>query len=465
MYETKVLEAREIPESTRKHMPEGDFAGKGRSFPIETPEDVHAAAQSIGRAGADNHDADTLKSNIQRIAKRKGPEFEAKLPEAWKDAKVDACEVRMTDKGQRLAVRLNAVDGLVRVPLAKLGNFVKGAQKFAITRRTLSDIVSNFNKRKADTVIDYEHASEEPEVAQGGAVPAAGWIKAVEDAPDADGVLYGQAEFTPRAAKMIGDKEYRYMSPVIDWGARNKQTGEAQGATLTSAALTNRPFLDAMPAIAMSDAGGWKEIAHGDAGVIRKEQRAVKVIMTDRVARTVRVVNDDNTEQTLTVEGLEAAPRVIKLSDVTRNAEGVLDFNALQTGDGVLIAGEVFGAMTAQRELDAAVAEGKITPAQWPHFAKIAMSDLPTFREIVKGLPKQVDTTEHGIGGGEGAGGGAGVSELDKVEALIVSLADAKVKADPKLQYHDAVKLVASERPDLNKRRTQLQRPAVAGSR
>lgn len=116
-YETQVLEGRDIPESARQHMQEADFAGKGRSFPIETPEDVHAAAQSIGRAGADNHDPATLKANIKRIAKRKGPKFEARLPESWKDGAVEACEVHMSDRGQRLSVRLSG-GRLTMIPIS-----------------------------------------------------------------------------------------------------------------------------------------------------------------------------------------------------------------------------------------------------------------------------------------------------------------------------------------------------------
>jgi len=67
----------------RDKIPAEDFAGRGRSFPIVTPEDVGHAARSIGRAGADNHGPDTLKANIKRIARRKGPKFVAKLPDEW----------------------------------------------------------------------------------------------------------------------------------------------------------------------------------------------------------------------------------------------------------------------------------------------------------------------------------------------------------------------------------------------
>ena len=377
------------------------------------------------------------------------------------DVLLAACEVStaMSDKGPRYLVKLAEVGaGLMRVPLARLGRFVKGSQKFAITTQTMSDLVANFRKRQADTVIDYEHASEFPETAQGQPVPAAGWIKAVEDKPDTDGVLYGNAEFTPRAQEMIKTGEYRYMSPVINWGARDKGTGEAQGATLTSAALTNRPFLEAMPALALSDR--WSEIDRGGAAMNdRREKRVMKVILADRAAGTVRVTNDDGTESTVLLEGLEAAPKVVRLSDVKRNAEGVLDFQALPTEGGVLIAGEVFQAMSAQQELDAAVRAGKITPAQRPHYEKLALSDLPTFRAIVAGLPVQVDLSERGLGAGEGKG----ATELDKIQGAINAKVKEAMAANPKLQHHEALKLVASENPDLDKRYTQLSRQRMTG--
>lgn len=59
----------------------GDFAGKGRSFPILKPGDVMAAVRSMGRAGADNHSTPTLKAHIIAIAKRKG--WTKYLPKAW----------------------------------------------------------------------------------------------------------------------------------------------------------------------------------------------------------------------------------------------------------------------------------------------------------------------------------------------------------------------------------------------
>jgi hypothetical protein len=145
--------------------------------------------------------------------------------------------------------RGNAKTRLHEIPIALTGTWVKGDHKFSITRQDLADMLSNFEKRKNEqVVIDYEHASEVPEVARGGPVPAAGWIHALSLVPSpngrgagGEGELKALVEWTPDAEEMIRKGQYRFFSPAIDWGARDKETGEPQGATLTSGALTNHP--------------------------------------------------------------------------------------------------------------------------------------------------------------------------------------------------------------------------------
>jgi hypothetical protein len=192
----------------------------------------------------------------------------------------------------------------------------------------------------------------------------------------------------------------------------------------------------------------------------QKESKVAKVMMADRAARTVRVMADDGTESTLTVEGLEAQPKAVRLSEVKRDGEGKFDFTSLPHDGDVLIAGEVIHAMQVQGELDAAVKDGKITPAQRPHFERLALSDLPAFREIVKTMPKQVDTTERGHSGGGAAGG---IGELSQVEARLFAAVAEKQKGRPEMQYHEALKLVASEQPELNRRYTELVRKRTMG--
>jgi hypothetical protein len=72
---------RDISADERKAIPAADFAGPDRTFPIAQPEDVAGAARSVRRAA----DSDAVKAKIISIAKRKGADFEAQLPEAWKD--------------------------------------------------------------------------------------------------------------------------------------------------------------------------------------------------------------------------------------------------------------------------------------------------------------------------------------------------------------------------------------------
>lgn len=75
------LNERFISKKERDAASSSDFAGKGKSFPILKPEDVGAALQSLGRAGADNHSVATIRANIIKIAKAKG--FE--LPKSAQD--------------------------------------------------------------------------------------------------------------------------------------------------------------------------------------------------------------------------------------------------------------------------------------------------------------------------------------------------------------------------------------------
>lgn len=131
-----------------------------------------------------------------------------------------------------------------------IGVRYKGDQKFDITRALLSDVVANFRKRDTGELpVDYDHGSL---TAAGQPAPAAGWIKAIDGAPDASGVLWGDVEWTDRASHYIAAKEYKYISPVLAAGVDNK-TGQPQGWTLLSAALTNTPVLQGMPALILSE--------------------------------------------------------------------------------------------------------------------------------------------------------------------------------------------------------------------
>jgi len=97
----------------------------------------------------------------------------------------------------------------------------------------------------ADIPIDYDHQllwSRQ----NGQPAPASGWIK--EFQARADGI-WGRVEWTPRAAELLRDKEYRYLSPVF----MHDQAGSV--TRLAFAALSNIPNLE-LAALASQLPGG-----------------------------------------------------------------------------------------------------------------------------------------------------------------------------------------------------------------
>jgi hypothetical protein len=172
--------------------------------------------------------------------------------------------------------------GLIRIPIAVTGDW-KGAEKgFSIGLDDLNEIRENFAKKPTGEInVDYEHASEVP-FGTGGPVLSAGRITKLDEpeqfekkvsgvrgqvSGEAPGtrhlapgtyILWGWYEPTDRARQLIASREYRYISPAIRWGARDKVTGKATGTVLTSVALVNKPFLEEMPEIhlcEMQDSG------------------------------------------------------------------------------------------------------------------------------------------------------------------------------------------------------------------
>ena len=259
--------------------------------------------------------------------------------------------------------------------------------RFEITRSTLTDIVKNFRKRGADTVIDYEHASEFPDAAKGQPIPAAGWFKSLDNGPDEKGILWGSAEFTPRARDLVRSREYKYLSPVIDYDARDKITGSKQGATLLSMAMTNRPFLEAMPAIAMREVDGRRCDTH-------------------QMTTTIRV--EDIQRLNAAIDGMAARlanPGRLTLTNAMRVLKGQYP--------------DLFAARDA-------LVSGRLAAVEIPYeFSGGVLRATATDR--IRNL------------------------SLDQAKAAMCREIVYKQSLNPKLSYAEAWKLVASERPDLLK--------------
>lgn len=341
-------------------------------------------------------------------------------------------------------------DGLVHVPVLMLGNWVQGTKPVAITPDLVDQIVKNFSAQKVDVPLSYEHTIEHPAIAQGQPIPAAGWLKELDDGPDSNGVLWGWAELTAEARGLIQSREYKYLSPAYATKYPNHKTGQDQGATLLSLALTNRPFLP-MPAVTCSAAvsesspasAGKKEkkmlfkktkvspitsgeqkgnllVEHSDipakdgdgndqqfvadpsevqkamsdAGygmtdVAASREGIAKICLLSGVSGATAITPEVVGAITVKVGAAASAPKVITMSAVP-SVDGKRDYLRIAVPEGAAVDGEVFRAMQADAELSAAVREGKILPAQRENFEKIALRDIELFRAMVAGMTPQV---------------------------------------------------------------------------
>jgi hypothetical protein len=90
IYTELPLYERFISKAERDKTPEENFAGKGKSFPINKPGDVPAAVHAMGRAGSANYGMAQLKANIIRIAKKMG--WTKYLPKTWRGDSTSSTE-------------------------------------------------------------------------------------------------------------------------------------------------------------------------------------------------------------------------------------------------------------------------------------------------------------------------------------------------------------------------------------
>ena len=398
--------------------------------------------------------------------------------------------------------------GLIRVPLAVTGKWVRGQTEFTITRADLESIVRNFRERQNGEInVDYDHASEMPEVAAGGPVPSAGRIVRLDAPEPARGsgfgfrgsgpespvpnpetrlILYGWFEPTPRARELLRNREYRFISPAIEWGARSKRTGKPQGTTLTSVALTNRPFLEELPQIRLSDPAfqpveeNENRNAKSETRQSKPANRAVRVgspvsnfqlpvsnqggsmkhvtlsVHEGRIHITHEELKDQFYFEPSDLDSLGAlreAPR--EASAATLSESGAITYAQARAllseadAEGKFIsATEVFRAQ-AEHELEEAVRAGKILPRQRDDWRRIALSDLPTFRKLMSAQKPVVPLAPVGL---------AGTPPAD-VQAQVKFLAAQRMR-ERQITFGQALSDLGREQPDL----VQQYRRAVSGN-
>ena len=414
-----------------------------------------------------------------------------------------------------------AANHLVRVPLAVTGKWMRGTAPFAITRRDLEEIVRNFRERQNGEInVDYDHASEMPEVAAGGPVPSAGRIVKLDPpeglgtrdwglgksnprtqhlvpspqplAPSTRFILWGWFEPTERARALLKNREYRFISPAIDWAARSKSTGRPQGTTLTSVALTNRPFLEELPQIRLSDPAyrpveetehrktkseirkATDDVAAAFRPPCRAEARRYSTNFDFRISRTggimkqvnlsiedgkIKLAHEDfQDEYFVSPEEMKKALKAIGLEPeamlaaafselgIEPGARAGQEINLTQAGallseaeaSGKSIPAVDFFRARVEQELDEAVRSGKVLPRQRDDWRKMALADFPTFRKIVGAQKTQVPLRPVGFSG-------AGPAD---VQSQVKFLAEQRMR-ERGVTFGQALSDIGREQPDL----------------
>jgi len=111
----------------------------------------------------------------------------------------------------------------------------------------------------ADAAADrYDHLSDEPAKPVDG--KAAGWVQDLQ-VRDGGQTMWCLPKWTRRAAELIANGEYRFVSPYFLVDYLDKASGQRIGPTLKAVAITNRPFLEGMETDPGAADVGWKRDA------------------------------------------------------------------------------------------------------------------------------------------------------------------------------------------------------------
>ncbi len=130
---------------------------------------------------------------------------------------------------------------LKTIKLAPAGEVQSLRGTFIVDKESGRLAQAEFEEHGVEIPIDYEHRTLSTELA-----PAAGWIKRIwfEEGKG----LMAAVEWTEEGAKMIRSKQYKYLSPVVLVRKTDRKV-----VAVHSAALTNKPAIPGMEALAASE--------------------------------------------------------------------------------------------------------------------------------------------------------------------------------------------------------------------
>lgn len=249
-----------------------------------------------------------------------------------------------------------------------------------------------------DMMVDYDHQSALAAVpGVGGTARASGWIKTGTLTAEADGI-WAEVDWTELAAAAIENKEYRYHSP---WFFRHPETGRI--TRIRNAGLTNSPNLD-LPALASAQGG-----ASGES------EPMTQIALAPLVTALALPASAGEAEVLAAIGGLKDKAQAGET--VLASARTTLGLGADADGEAVLAAvgSAVEGAKAGEPDpakfvpigalkdvqdqlaeireekvlatVDAAVSDGKLTPAQKDWAVRLGKKDIAELQSFLGNAP------------------------------------------------------------------------------
>lgn len=243
--------------------------------------------------------------------------------------------------GKTMILSLNGENAPEWIQLLPPGEIVSGRDGRKWKNPNPAAVVAAFEANMAPIPIDYEHSTMlKPKV--GEPAPAAGWVEKMEVR---DGSIWGNARWTPKAAEMVKNGEYRFVSPVLVY---EKKSGVI--VAIDSIGLTNKHNLHLAALNAQQEEDmDWSELLKllGLSSDATPEQasNAIKRLQTDLA--TAR-----NTQNPPALEKFVPRADYDLACQRAANAEAAIK----ATADATL-------KTEIENEVNAAVKAGKITPA------------------------------------------------------------------------------------------------------
>jgi hypothetical protein len=371
------------------------------------------------------------------------------------------------DEFAQLAADADAAARTRDVQVCVTGTFQSARYgKIEISESDLDSMIANFNQHypipPTELSTDYDHLSLDPK--QHGDGRASGWYRKLFKKRAAAGKveLWGTIEWTPIAAQAIKNKEYRFFSPTF---VKQHVTnlGKKIGATLLGGALTNRPFLQGMAAVTLSQSG---EVASSSTG---RSSMGKTIRVKDAQGNDVDIELSDVIAHTDVKSALTPAPGA-GATVVDPNIKALTDQMSALTG----VVTTLSTAMSDDRKTrnkeraEARVLDlikaGKLAPKDKATWISMAESNFDMFTALSATLQTVIKLRHnHGgdgggsqsAGAGDGGDGGGDEGQLPEAGPAAIKLFEDRIDAarakDAKLSYDSAIQMVAAADPKLAK--------------